>query len=189
MNARVLAGASLLLLLTAACGDDTGGSGGSGSGTGSGASSASTASGEDCPEVSETEGGEACENEFCNPGDYCDGFVCGPGCENANTCPEGQYCDLSGADETNAGTCRNPPSSCTDGSSSSTSSSGGTPPDCEERCVDKLFECGFEEQVEDVNATCSQACDVLEADTLECLEAASCAALADGEECGVPFGD
>ncbi len=187
MTARLLLGASFVLLLTAACGDDTGGSGGSGSGSGSG----STGSGDDCPTVSDNPGGEACENEVCVAGEYCDGFVCTPGCENANTCAEGQYCDLSGADQTNAGTCRNPPADCTDGGSTGTggSSGSGTPADCQERCVDKLVACGFAEQVDDVNATCSGACDALDADTLECLEDASCAALSDGEECGVLFGD
>lgn len=187
MDHRHLA-ATLVILSCAACGDDTGG----GSGGGSSTSGESTASGtSDCPELSAVPGGEACGDTSCFPGSYCDEVErCQEGCQTTNTCAEGDWCDKSGADSGEAGTCRPAPSDCTDDPSTTTGTSGGgTPADCEDRCVTKLVDCGFAEQVDSPQATCSEACALLNEETLECLEAASCAALSDGEECGVPFGD
>ena len=185
MSHRHLA-ASLVLVLCAACGDDAGGGGG-----GASTSGESTASGTDCPDLSTVPGGEACGEVACEPGSYCDEVErCQLGCQTTNTCAEGEWCDMSGAGVGEVGTCRPAPSECTDDpTTTSATSGGGAPADCEERCVTKLVDCGFAEQVESPQATCSDACGLLNEETLECLEAASCASLADGEECGVPFGD
>jgi hypothetical protein len=185
MNDRLVPLTLVLLLGCAACGDDTGGAGGSGAGGGD-----SSGSGTDCPDLSDGPGGEACGDATCSPTQYCDEVeTCQNGCQATNTCPEGEWCDLSTAGPGEAGTCRPAPSECSDDPTTTSTSSGGAPADCQERCVTKLLDCGFAEQVDSPEATCSDACQILSDDTLECLEAASCAALSDGEECGVPFGD
>jgi len=139
--------------------------------------------GSDCIELNEGAGGEDCDATMCGPGEYCvGGGICEIGCRKTVTCAVGEYCDLSTADPISPGTCREPTASQDVCGEAPTTGAGG---DCQSSCYLKLGECALAQEGQDPVAACQDLCGRTTQAQQDCLFAASCAALEDGQECGV----
>ena len=159
-------------------GDDDGDDDGEGAGSENGSTTSGGSNEEVCYDVetNTTKGGEACGINQCAAGEYCDGAsICLYGCTSMATCAKGEFCDLSEGGP--VGTCRQP------GSEHEISCS--SPSDCGERCAAKATACGAAAQA---GSICQTVCANASASQLDCLDAASCSELEDGEECGLAFG-